>query len=322
MTNNDEVREFAAAHGGVVPAFELERLGLTANQIRSKVRRHGWVSLGRGAYRLFPTRDHRDSLLAAVTVLERAVVSHESAAEIHGFSRLPKGKAIVTVHSRTTHKFRFDEVLAHRNSRPRPLPRDGRWCPSGHDGRADGGGSCGAAPSEAHRSNRGRPGESWVLDFSMLMQIAESVARKGKPGTVTMRTVIEERGGAMRAQSELERRARALIESAGLPQPIHEFAIPWAPERRFDDAYPDAKLAIEWDSRRFHGQLEAFEADQKTRSHCGDSWLEGRTFHLGGYRGPSSRGHRLDQAASRSGQLSTHAFPRSEVDVCVRSNPG
>ena len=114
MTNNDEVREFAAAHGGVVPAPELDLIGFTPIQIRSKVRRHGWVSLGRGAYRLFPARDHRDNLLAAVTVLERAVVSHESAAEIHGFSRVPKGKAIVTVHSRTTYKFRFDEVVAHR----------------------------------------------------------------------------------------------------------------------------------------------------------------------------------------------------------------
>ncbi|MEX1270816.1 MAG: hypothetical protein WEB55_00005, partial [Acidimicrobiia bacterium] len=102
-----------------------------------------------------------------------------------------------------------------------------------------------------------------ALDFSTLAQIAESVARRGKPGTVTMRSVIDERGGAMLSQSELERRARALIESSGLPQPIHEYAIPWAPERRFDDAYPEAKLAIEWDSRRFHGQLDAFEADRR-----------------------------------------------------------
>jgi predicted transcriptional regulator of viral defense system len=263
MTKNDEVREFAASHGGVVPASELERLGITPNQIRSKVRRHGWVSLGRGAYRLFPARDHRDNLLAAVTVLERAVVSHESAAEIHGFSRLPKGKAIVTVHSRTTHKFRFDEVLAHRT----------------HDLDPSHVTVVGALPvttvertvvdlaAPRHPKHIGAIVDDLVsrglLDFSMLMQIAESVARKGKPGTVTMRTVIEERGGAMRAQSELERRARALIESAGLPQPIHEFAIPWAPERRFDDAYPHAKLAIEWDSRRYHGQLEAFEADRR-----------------------------------------------------------
>lgn len=263
MTNNDEVREFAASHGGVVPALELDRLGFTPNQIRSKVRRHGWVSLGRGAYRLFPARDHRDSLLGAVTVLERAVVSHESAAEIHGFSRLPKGKAIVTVHSRTTHKFRFDEVLAHRTHDLDPAHVT----------------VVGALPvttvertvvdlaAPRHPKHIGAIVDDLVsrglLDFTALMQIAESVARKGKPGTVTMRTVIEERGGAMRAQSELERRARALIESSGLPQPLPEFAIPWAPERRFDDAYPEVKLAIEWDSRRYHGQLEAFEADRR-----------------------------------------------------------
>jgi hypothetical protein len=263
MTNNDEVRAFAAAHGGVVPAAELDRLGFTPNQIRSKVRRHGWVSLGRGAYRLFPARDHRDNMLAAVTVLERAVVSHESAAEIHGFSRVPKGKAIVTVHSRTTHKFRFDQVLAHRT----------------HDLDPSHVTEVGVLPvttvertvvdlaATRHPKHIGAIVDDLVsrgiLDFPLLTRVAESVARKGKPGTVTMRTVIEERGGAMRAQSELERRARALVKSSGLPQPIPEFSIPWAPERRFDDAYPEAKLAIEWDSRRYHGQLEAFEADRR-----------------------------------------------------------
>jgi hypothetical protein len=78
----------------------------------------------------------------------------------------------------------------------------------------------------------------------------------------------------MRPQSELERRARDLIASAGLPMPIHEYPIPWAPGRRFDDAYPDQRLAIEWDSRRYHGQLEAFEADR----------LRDRTAALHGWR--------------------------------------
>jgi very-short-patch-repair endonuclease len=33
--------------------------------------------------------------------------------------------------------------------------------------------------------------------------------------------------------------------------------------RRFDDAYPDHRLAIEWDGRRkYHGQFAAFEADR------------------------------------------------------------
>ena len=273
MTTHDDIRAFAAAHGGVVAASELDRLGVTANQVRGKVRRHGWVSLGRGAYRLFPARDHRDGLLAAVTVLERAVVSHESAAEIHGFSRLPKGKAVVTVHSRTTHAFRFDEVVCHRTHDldpshltvvgVLPVTTVERTVVDIAKGRHPK--HVGAIVDDL--MTRG------ALDFSALAEIAESVARKGKPGTVTMRTVIEDRGGAVRDQSELERRARALIELAGLPEPLHEFSIPWAPGRRFDDAYPEVRLAVEWDSRKYHGQLDSFEADrQRDRAAAIHGW--------------------------------------------------
>lgn len=273
MTKDDIARAFAASHGGVVPAPLLKQLGFTSSQIRTRVRRHGWRSIGRGAYRLFPARDNRDHLLTAVAVLERAVVSHESAAEIHGFTRLPKGLSVVTVHSRTTHEFRFEEVLAHRS----------------HDLDESHIGLVGSIPvttmertvvdiaAGRHPKHVGAIVDDLVsrgvLDFAVMADIAQSVARKGKPGTVTMRTVIEERGGAMRSQSEFERRARELIEAAGLPTPVHEYPIPWAPERRFDDAYPDELLAIEWDSRRYHGQLAAFEADRiRDRAAAVNGW--------------------------------------------------
>ncbi|MEX2279581.1 MAG: hypothetical protein WEA76_05775 [Acidimicrobiia bacterium] len=274
MTRDEQVREFAATHGGVVTAPVLDELGFTTNQLRNKVRRHGWKSIGRGAYRLFPIRDHRDSLLTAITVLERAVVSHESAAEIHDIPRLPKGRSVVTVHSRTTHQFKFEEVLAHRS----------------HDIDESHIVRVGLVPvttvertvidiaAGRHPKHIGAIVDDLVsrgaLDFSLMADIAQSVARKGKPGTVTMRTVIEARGGEMRPQSELERRARDLIATAGLPMPIHEYPIPWALGRRFDDAYPEQRLAIEWDSRRYHGQLEAFEADR----------LRDRTAALHGWR--------------------------------------
>ena len=274
MTNDERAREFAAAHGGVVTAPLLDELGFTPNQLRNKVRRHGWKAIGRGAYRLFPTRDPRDSILTAITVLERAVVSHESAAELHGFSRIPKGLSKVTVHSRTTHCFRFDEVIAHRSHdldeshvlrmAELPVTTVERTVVDIAAGRHPK--HVGAIVDDL--VSRG------VLDFAVMTDIARSVARKGKPGTVTMRTVIEERGGAMRPQSELERRARRLIADAGLLPPVHEFPIPWAPDRRFDDAYPDQRLAIEWDSRRYHGQLAAFEADR----------LRDRTAALSGWR--------------------------------------
>jgi very-short-patch-repair endonuclease len=48
-----------------------------------------------------------------------------------------------------------------------------------------------------------------------------------------------------------------------LPEPRLEFSIPWDPERRFDAAYPAARLAIEWDSRRWHELSDAFSRDRE-----------------------------------------------------------
>lgn len=93
-------------------------------------------------------------------------------------------------------------------------------------------------------------------------QVLDSVARRGKPGVRRMRRVLDVRWGQNHSQSILEQRARALLRRAGLPDPVSEFPIPWSVGRRFDDAYPDARLAIEWDGRRYHGQFQAFEADR------------------------------------------------------------
>jgi len=54
-----------------------------------------------------------------------------------------------------------------------------------------------------------------------------------------------------------------LLRNAGFPDPETEYTIPWSPKRRFDVAYPDRRLAIEWDSRRWHTQAEAFEQDRR-----------------------------------------------------------
>jgi predicted transcriptional regulator of viral defense system len=258
---NTALMNFAAAHGGIVTPDLLRELGLDQNAILGRVRRHGWISMGRGCYQLFPPRDYRDVLTVAVTVLERAVISHESAAEVHEFSRVPSGRAVVTVHSRTTHDFGDLEVHRAHDLDPDHITYLSELPVTTVERTVV---DLAASRSPAHVGAivddlfaRGR------LDIEELGRVANAVARRGKPGTVTMREVLEARVGSAHPQSELERRARELLVSAGLPLPVAEYPIPWAERRRFDDAYPEQRLAIEWDSRRYHGQLAAFEADRE-----------------------------------------------------------
>ena len=102
------------------------------------------------------------------------------------------------------------------------------------------------------------------LAIADVRTIAEQVLRRGKPGSTALRQLLEDRGEGPDADaSRLERAGFRLLIGAGLPEPRLEYPIPWDPRRRFDAAYPDSKLALEWDSRRWHTQVEAFERDRE-----------------------------------------------------------
>lgn len=255
------ILDFANAHGGVVTRHFLEQVNLSRGQIEMRVRRHGWKSLGRGAYRVLEARDMRDRLAGAVAAIDASAVSHESAAELHAFRLLPTGVAVISAHSRTTHQ--FDGVLVHRTHDldPSHLTRvDGLPCTTVARTIVD------LAPGVSDR----RLGA--ILDDLVLRRRVElpevdvvlsSIARQGKPGITRMRRVLASRWGEDHSASILERRARSLLARSGLPRPVKEFPIPWSDGRRFDDAYPDHRLAIEWDGRKYHGQFSAFEADRR-----------------------------------------------------------
>ena len=215
----------------------------------------------RSVYRLIDMTDADDLIQAAIAVLPDSVVSHEAAAEIHEVRRVRKGVPSVSVHSRTTHTFPGVEV--HRN----------------HD----------LAP--AHIEIRGDLPVTTlprtVIDLASVLNadhvrdivtdlitekrltvealgdVFDEVACRGKPGSTAIRAILEERGSGQDANaSELERRGLVVLLEGGLPEPILEFGIPWDMSRRFDVSYPEWRIAIEWDSRRWHLREDAFERDR------------------------------------------------------------
>ena len=250
----------ALANGGVISRRDLMSLGFTARMIEGRVRRGQWSIVRRGVYRLAESGDRRDLLRTVLAAWPGAVVSHESAAEVHGFPDITAGRLTLSHHSRTTH--RFAGVQVHRTH-----DLDG-W----HVTEVDGVRLTTVARTVVDLAAVrplaviGRSVDRLISDGKLELleveAVVEAVARRGKPGIKTMRKVLEVRSGPDRTASVLERKGRALIRSAGLPTPDSEYPIPWTLDRRFDEAYPVCKVAIEWDSRRYHGQLASFEADR------------------------------------------------------------
>ncbi|MEX2423672.1 MAG: type IV toxin-antitoxin system AbiEi family antitoxin domain-containing protein [Acidimicrobiia bacterium] len=261
MAQHDKLAtDLASAQGGVITRRQALELGMSSRQIERRLASGSWELVKRGVYRLIPPGDRMDLMRTVLAAWPGAVVSHESAAAVHEFPYVEATRMIVSHHTRTTHEF---PELTVKRTHDLDI-----WHVTT---------SSGVRLTTVARTIVDLAGERSVkhmgaivdqlvsrkmVDLLEVEAVLGSIGRRGKPGTVTMREVLEARLGDDRSASVLERRGRDLIRDARLPTPVSEYPVPWTTGRRFDDAYPDRQIAIEWDSRRFHGQMASFEADR------------------------------------------------------------
>lgn len=276
----------ASGQGGCVTRSQLVGLGLGSATVHRRLVSGDFELIADGVYRVFPANTHPDLLRGAVLTLPAAVVSHESAAHLLELPQLPPLAPTVTVASHTTHE--FPGVVVRRNH-----DRD-----EAHVITVDG-----LPVTTVARTLFDLAG---VLSFREFTRVAEAailkgrtslthldamlvqLGRRGKPGTRAVRTFLDLRSGSSPMATVLELKGRAALSRGGLPLPLPEFRFPWDPMRRFDDAYPDAKLAIEWDSREWHAQLEAMTSDRRRdREAAAHGWLILRFTWVDVTRNPS-----------------------------------
>lgn len=261
MSADHAANSLAARQGGAIRRDQAIECGFTGGQIDQRVRDGRWRSLGRSAYVVLEMPGAMNLVRAAVATLPNAVVSHEAAAEIHDLPRLRRGVASVLVHSRTTHV--FPDVVVRRCHDLAPghvvkvkeipvtsIPRT----------------IVDLSPLLTSRHLRAVL-ESIVADRRVRVDdvraVVDQVARRGKPGIRKIRWILDERDVGPRDGSPLERIGALVLRKGGISTPRFEFPIPWDPIRRFDVAFPIERLAIEWDSRRWHELVEAFSRDRE-----------------------------------------------------------
>ena len=90
--------------------------------------------------------------------------------------------------------------------------------------------------------------------------------RRGKPGMKVLGQVLQTRGpGYVPPESELERKLLTVLRRGGLPAPRRQYPLPWrvGSEARVDLAYPDHKVLIEADGRRWHSRMDQMAADRR-----------------------------------------------------------
>jgi hypothetical protein len=273
MQIDKKATDLGAAQGGVILRSQAYELGFTEKMIRTRLATRTWERATQDAFFVTQPRDDIDRLRAAVAALRGAVVSHESAARLHAFPMVAGTPNTVTVHASTTHVF------------PGVMVRRSRDLEVGHVVTVDRLNVTSPERTLMDMASRldGRRFRmlfdelivSRRVDLERLRLIHDSVGRRGKPGSAFMSAAL----GACEDQSEvtisaLESLGRRTLVRFGLPEPVHEYPVPWAGAQRFDAAFVEARVALEWDSRRWHTRRADMNRDRaRDRSAMANGWL-------------------------------------------------
>ena len=251
----------AARQGGFISRSQLENLGWTSGSINRAVQRALLTVHTEGIFQLVPMDGEEPLVRGAILALPDAVVSHGSAARLWGIPYVARLPASVSVHHRTTHRFpgvvvrRTLDLAPHHRSELRGLPitTPARTCVD--------------VAADIHLKHLDTVIDGVLVGrittYDELVAIGLETGRRGRPGTVNFRSTLAIRGdGTMAKATVLERLGHSLLRRFGLPEPVPQYPIPWDPTRRFDDAYPEVSIALEWDSRRWHSSMSQMAHDR------------------------------------------------------------
>jgi very-short-patch-repair endonuclease len=95
----------------------------------------------------------------------------------------------------------------------------------------------------------------------------------GLPGrkTATLRALLDDRRGQRPAESRREAEVARMLVEAGLPRPVRQYQLG---RIRFDLAWPEARIAVEFQSYRHHFGARAWRRDQaRTNAAAAEGWL-------------------------------------------------
>ena len=254
------VTDLAARHGGIVSRQLLIEAGKSRHWIDRQVRAGNLTVIKPGFYRVLPLDGHLDLLRAATLALPRAVVSHESAAYLLRFPKLPPLAPTVTVPSKTTHDFPGVRVRRTNDLSPDHLIKiEGLRTTNLMRALFD---LAGTLDEQFIDELIGLLAAEKRLDLVKFAAFRDALARKGKPGSLVTATIVERRM-RMADRFVLEKRGLALLRVDGIPEPVVEYPAPWNDRERIDIAWPPFRAGIEWDSKAWHTRAADFVVDRR-----------------------------------------------------------
>lgn len=256
----------ASMQYGLFSRAQARALGLSAKVMEARLRSGRWERVAPGVYGLpGASPSWRRALMAGcLQAGPSAVVSHEAAAALHGLAAFVPGPVVVMLahgdhqHLRAGRLRQSTDLAAH------------------HHTVVDGIAVTTVARTLVDLAGAVRPGRLRIAvedalaakqcTLDDLSRCHVELRRPGKRGMTAMNLVLRSLGpGPVRSATDLERRLRKVLVDGGLPGPVREHELPWARQTpgRVDLAYPDFRVIVEADSRRWHTRERDFELDRR-----------------------------------------------------------
>ncbi len=256
----------AGRQAGAFSFSQALRIGFPRATISRRVACGAWVRLHPGVYAVAGTPPSRllDLWAAVLAVGGDAVVSHESAALLHGAEHLPQRPTTLTNPHRMHHRLQgifvhqIDDLLPrHRTSRAAlPVTTPARAVVE--LGATQDLAVVGRVADDLVRAGR--------TTYAAIAAVLAAVSRPGKPGVELVASMLEERSdGYVPPASELERALFGVLDAGGLPPPARQMPLPGRGPIRgiVDGGYLDAQIVLEADGRRWHARVEAARRDRE-----------------------------------------------------------
>jgi hypothetical protein len=262
------VSEVAERNHGVFAVHHLRALAVSSHERKYRIRVGRWIAVHERVYRMAGTPlTWRGGVIAACWAGgTRAAASHRTAAELWG---LP-GRSVqfVEVTCPRWRRARHDGLIVHESLVLDEMDidmRDGIPVTTAARTLFDLAGVAGKGTIDLAIDDALRRKLTTTAELRMTR---DRLARRGRAGSARFRDVLRDRNPSV-TESIAERRVLQILGRHGLPAPSTQYEIRDNDGRfvaRVDFAYPDLKIAIEYDSYAHHVGHEAFDRDGDRRN--------------------------------------------------------
>jgi Transcriptional regulator, AbiEi antitoxin/Protein of unknown function (DUF559) len=264
MSMDVVIGDVAARQHGVFTKEQAAAAGATDAVVKHRCRSGRWIRLRQGVYAIAgsPATWERRVMAVVLAAGEGAVASHLTGAALHRFPDVLADTLEVSVPP--SRQARVRGIPVHRPGRLHRFDVsvvDGIPVTSFARTLVD----CSVRLSLGQLA---RALDAGLIAHQVSLLAVERVLEGLPPGPnrrpSVIRTLLDERGDETeQGESRPEMRVHRVLVAAGLPAPTQQHWVDVGQRYRLDLAYPAAKIAIEYDSWKFHRARTAFDGDRR-----------------------------------------------------------